>query len=294
MTAAIDTALVARLVAGQFPEWAGLAVRPVPNDGWDNRTFRLGDRLSARLPSAEGYVLQVEKEHRWLPVLAPALSLPIPVPVARGNPAAGYPWPWSVYEWLDGETAALDRIDDLTEFARTLAEFLIELAAIDSRGGPGPGPHNGHRGGDPSFYDGETRAAIVSLGDRIDGAAATRVWDAALATRWTHEPVWFHGDVAVGNLLVRNGRLSAVIDFGTSGVGDPACDLVIAWTLLDGRSREEFRSTLAPDDGTWARGRGWALWKALIVAAGAAGTNSPGIGRSLEVIDRVLADAAGR
>lgn len=266
-SSAIDTALVKRLIASQFPQWADLPVRPVAVGGWDNRTFHLGDTMSVRLPSAEGYVLQVQKEQRWLPQLAPHLPLPIPVPLGLGVPGKGFPWLWSVYGWLEGETAAVERIGDLTEFAGDLAHFLNALYRIDTADTGDelrPGPHNFYRGGSLGAYDDETRQVLDALKDDIDTDAARAVWDEALATTWQGAPVWFHGDVASGNLLVREGRLSAVIDFGIMGVGDPACDLAIGWTLFEGESREVFRAALPFDVGTWARGRGWTLWKALI------------------------------
>ena len=257
----IDVALARRLIDSQFPQWSGLPITEVDLNGWDNHTFRLGSELSIRLPNGGWYAQGVEKEHRWLPELAPQLPLPIPVPVARGAPDGEYPFPWSVYRWLEGEPAATAPVADLSEFASTLARFLNALAAVDATGGPEPGEHNWFRGAPLGVYEGETLEAIERLGAGDD---VLRVWDEAMATSWDREPVWFHGDVAVGNLLVRDGRLAAVIDFGTSGVGDPACDMVIAWTYLEGPSRERFRAERGVDPGTWARGRGWALWKALI------------------------------
>ncbi|MEJ7653669.1 MAG: aminoglycoside phosphotransferase family protein [Chloroflexia bacterium] len=288
--ATINVSLVRRLVASQFPQWAGLPIEPAEFDGWDNRTFRLGEDMSVRLPSAEGYILQVEKEHRWLPKLAQHLPLRIPVPLAKGAPADGYPWHWSVYRWLEGENATVESIADLPHFATTLARFLAALQRIDAAGGPPPGPHNFYRGAAPSVYDAETRQAVASLDDEIDTDAATVVWEAALKSTWLGSPVWLHGDVAAGNLVVKDGRLSAVIDFGCSGVGDPACDLVIAWTFLSGDSREAFRSALPLDGATWARGRGWALWKGLITLAGHIDTNLEEAGKARRVIDEVLAD----
>ena len=265
---AITAELAARLVARQFPRWADLPVVPVAESGWDNRTFRLGDAMSVRLPTAEHYVAAVAKEHAWLPRLAPHLPLRIPTPLALGMPDAGYPWPWSVRRWIDGRPAAPDRIADLSAFADTLAGFLVALWGADATGGPAAGAHSFHRGGALAVYDAETRAALATLGPSVDGAAALRMWEASLCSTWTATPVWFHGDVAVGNLLVdAGGALSAVIDFGTSGVGDPACDLVIAWTLFDGPSREVFVRRTGQDAATWARARGWALWKALITLA---------------------------
>jgi aminoglycoside phosphotransferase (APT) family kinase protein len=287
----IDAALVESLIAAQFPRWSGLPITPVVPQGWDNRTFRLGADMSVRLPSAEGYAPQVEKEHRWLPVLAPHLPLPIPVPLAMGAPAEGFPWNWSVYRWLEGETASPERINDMNEFATTLAEFLAALQRIDATGGPPSGRHSLFRGGPLTVYDAETRQALAALDGRIDTDAAGGVWEAALAAEWHGPPVPFHGDVASGNLLVRDGRLSAVIDFGCSGVGDPACDLAIAWTLFEGESRETFRAALGLDDASsWARGRGWALWKALITVAEYANTDPSKAGESGRVVDEVIAD----
>jgi aminoglycoside phosphotransferase (APT) family kinase protein len=282
----IDVALVRKLIAGQFPQWADLSVKPVEFGGWDNRTFHLGEQMTVRLPSAEEYVPSIEKEHCWLPKLAPLLPLPISVPLAKGKPAQGYPWHWSIYKWLDGETVSVERIADLCKFATALAEFLVALQRIDSTGAP----HNFSRGGPLSIYDAETRQAIAILGDVIDVSLVADVWDTALESSWQGFPVWFHGDVAVGNLLVENGALSAVIDFGSSGVGDPVCDLVIAWTLFKRESRDVFRAALPLDSASWARGRGWALWKALIVCAGLPGTNSLEIKKSWQVINEVLAD----
>jgi aminoglycoside phosphotransferase (APT) family kinase protein len=285
----VDAPLVARLIAAQFPQWAGLAVTPVEAGGWDNRTFHLGDAMSVRLPSAAAYAAQVEKEQRWLPKLAPHLPLPIPAPLAMGRPSEEFPWHWSVYRWLEGESAKSARFDDRRAFAVELARFLLALQRIDAADGPAPGAHNFFRGGPPSIYDGETRAAIAALGGLIDAAAAAEVWDAALAATWGGAPVWLHGDVEAGNLLVRDGRLSAVIDFGSSGVGDPACDLSIAWTLFDGESRAAFREALGADRAMWARARGWTLWKATITLAQQQ-SDSPAGAKLRRVIEQVVGD----
>jgi aminoglycoside phosphotransferase (APT) family kinase protein len=286
----IDTALVRRLIAQQFPEWSSLPVKPVAFGGWDNRTFHLGDHMTVRLPSATHYAEQVAKEQYWLPILAPQLPLTIPLPLAMGRPDETYPWPWSVYEWRKGETARVERIADLTGFALTLAGFLDALQRVDATGGPLPGTHNFHRGGPLRVYDTQARRALLVLDERVDVKSAIEVWEAALSTSWRLPPVWFHGDVAYGNLLVENGNLSAVIDFGTCGIGDPACDLAITWHFFEGESREAFRNARPLDKQTWARGRGWTLWKALIVAAGMSGANQSGVERSWRVIDEVLAD----
>jgi aminoglycoside phosphotransferase (APT) family kinase protein len=284
----IDATLVGRLVRRQFPHWSGLRITAAEPNGWDNRTFRLGPELLVRLPSADRYAAQVRKEHRWLPVLAPHLPLPIPVPVAMGEPDEGYPWNWSVYQWLDGTPANAARIVDLSEVAVVLARFLACLQKIDPTEGPPPGPHNFFRGGPLETYDAETRKAIATVQGMINAELATEVWETALATIWYGGPVWIHGDVAAGNLLVRDGRLAAAIDFGCSAVGDPACDLVIAWTFLSGQSREAFRVALPLDAGTWARGRAWALWKALITFAGNHQADQAAAATARRVINEVL------
>jgi aminoglycoside phosphotransferase (APT) family kinase protein len=287
----IDAGLVRRLLAAQFPAWADLPVIPAAPQGWDNRTFRLGTALSVRLPSAPGYVPQVEKEHRWLPVLAPQLPLPIPAPVARGQPSEDFPWPWSVYGWLPGEPAGTARIDDRTAFAAALADFLAALQRIDTTDGPPAGAHSFFRGAPLTVYDEETRRTIAAVREFIDAPAATVMWEAALAAPWHGPSVWFHGDVAVNNLLVRDGKLSAVIDFGCSGVGDPACDTVIAWTLFRGASRAAFRAGLPLDAATWQRGRGWALWKTLLIFNQERAHDPAKAVEVRRVIDDLLADS---
>lgn len=284
----IDAALVRKLIATQLPQWKNFEVRPVAHGGWDNRTFHLGEQLLVRMPSAAQYAGKVEKEHQWLPLLAPLLPLPIPIPLVVGKPGEGYPWNWSVYRWLDGETAEFGHIANLSDFAKSLAQFLNSLHSIDPANGPLPGPHNFYRGGPLATYDSETRQAIKILKGKIDTKAATEIWETALATTWNHAPVWVHGDISVGNLLVHNGQLCAVIDFGGLAVGDPACDLAIAWTLFKDESRETFRTMLPLDAATWARGRGWTLWKALIIAAGIIPTNASESKKYWHIIDEII------
>jgi aminoglycoside phosphotransferase (APT) family kinase protein len=298
--AQITAALVKRLLATQFPEWADLPLTRVELDGWDNTTFRLGKEMSVRLPSGDAYTAQVDKEHQWLPVLAGQLPLPIPRPLARGTPTHEFPRPWSIYRWLDGELPKLDRITDVDRFATDLAEFLHALHGIDPVDGPPAGAHSHFRGGPVTTWDAQTRAAIVALDGQIDGDRALAVWSAALEAEWGGPPVWVHGDIAATNLLVVEGKLSAVIDFGCSAVGDPACDVPIAWTLFHGKNRRTFQDALGLDDATWARGRGWALWKALIEVHPAhafdADTDQPGWLRmgwrknATEIIEDVLAE----
>jgi aminoglycoside phosphotransferase (APT) family kinase protein len=288
----IDTTLVRRLLEAQFPQWTALPLRPVPSPGWDNRVFRLGEDMAVRLPSAEAYAAQVAKEHIWLPRLAPLLPLAIPRPLAMGQPGEDYPWPWSIYSWVEGTSAREARIADRRRFATDLAGFLRALQRIEPAGGPPPGDHNCHRGGPLEYYDGETRRAVAALGERIGAFEVIGAWEASLAAGWEGAPVWLHGDFAPGNLLVRDGRLEAVIDFGCCAVGDPACDLAIAWTFLRPDERAAFRAALAPDDGAWTRGRGWALWKALIVLAGLPGNDPAEADNARITLGEVLRDHA--
>lgn len=265
----ITPGLVRELLADQFPEWSALPVKPVAWGGWDNRTMWLGDELLVRLPSDDCYAPPVQKEQRWLPVLAPQLPLAIPTPVARGRPGCGFPLSWSVYRWLAGEPLTKENVRDTVSLAVDLGEFLVALRSVDATAAPRPGAENFYRGGDLATYDAEARTAIARLGGVTDAKAALDIWEAALASSWLPAPVWIHGDMAPTNLLVREGKLSAVIDFGCAAAGDPACDLVIAWTFFSGESRAAFTQAVDLDSDTWARARGWMLWKAAITLADA-------------------------
>jgi aminoglycoside phosphotransferase (APT) family kinase protein len=186
----IDAALVRRLVAAQFPQWARLPVLPVEPGGWGHRSFRLGEQLLVRLPSAQSYAAQVDKEQRFLPVLAPQLPLQIPAPIAQGQPALGYPCKWSVYHWIEGDTVTRDNVASLHALALDLAQFLQSLQSIDAAGGPAPGEHNFFRGAGLSVYDAQVREALQRLEGQIDATAAAEVWQAALASTWQRAPVW--------------------------------------------------------------------------------------------------------
>ena len=287
----IDASLVRRLVADQFPQWADLPLEPVVSAGTDNAIYRLGADLSVRLPRVERAAGQVAKEVRWLPVLAPLLPLAVPVPRGKGVPAHGYPWSWSVHPWLDGDNATIERLADPCEAARTLARFVVALQGIDAADGPRCGAPNEHRGVPLIRRDRLVRDAIGSLGDMIDARAASEAWEAALQVpAWDGPPVWLHGDIHAGNLLARQGRISAVVDFGLLGVGDPACDLMVAWNLLGVEAREVFRAATGVDDAIWARGRGWTLSVALIALACYLHTNPALAAMSRRAIDAVLAD----
>ncbi|MFI6873634.1 aminoglycoside phosphotransferase family protein [Streptomyces sp. NPDC050400] len=263
----IDTALVRRLVDTQCPQWARLPLTVLDEAGSDHVIHRLGDELSVRLPRFTGAAGQAEKEAAWLPRLAPHLPLAVPVPVAVGRPALGYPWPWAVTRWLDGEVATVRDLGDSTRAARELAGFLRALQAVGPDGagsGDVPGSPPVRDGAGLAARDAATREAIGRTVDVFDAPAMTALWDRALSAPARQEPpVWCHGDFHTGNLLTVGGRLSAVIDFGGCGLGDPAVDLMAAFTLLSPLPRAAFRAALDVDDATWLRGRGWALCTGL-------------------------------
>jgi len=260
----ITTELVRGLIDSQFPQWSDFPIRPVEKSGHDNRTYRLGEAMSVRLPSHARYAAAVAKETHWLQQFKSQLSLPIPSPIAVGEPTAQYPLPWSVNRWLEGETITASNVRDRGRLAQDLAAFLQELQAIDASNGMPAGKHNFYRGGNLAVYNEDTRMVMEKLDSGHDPRLLAEIWALALSTTYTDDPVWVHGDVAVGNLLVQDGRLSGIIDFGTMGTGDPACDLVMAWTYFDAASRKEFIANIGAPPDMMERARGWALWKALI------------------------------
>lgn len=287
----ISQNLVETLVKTQFPAYAGLSISKVKSAGTDNALYRLGDEIVVRLPRIQSATLQIDKEHRWLPMLASQLPLAIPVPIAKGKPMADYPFAWSIYSWLAGTPAEITALDDLAQAAKSLAAFLHALQKIDTQDAPLAGEHNFERGVPLAERDTATRAAINSLTDMIDTDIAYKAWDEALAAPvWQSDPVWIHGDLQSGNLLAHNGTLRAVIDFGGLAIGDPACDLQVAWNLFTGTSREVFKATMNVDDAMWARGRGWALSIGVIALPYYKETNPVLAGIAQTAIEAVLTD----
>ncbi len=285
----VPAELVRRLLAGQFPAWADLPLARVRSAGTDNAMFRLGDEFVVRLPRIPWAISQVEREHRWLPRLAPSLPLAIPTPMAKGAPGEGYPWPWSVYRWLDGEAATMDRVRDPDEAAADLARFVVALEAIDPKGGP-----RGNRGEPLASRDEEVRGAIADLEGTLDTGVATAAWEATLRVpEWDGPPMWLHGDLLSQNMLAVDGRLTAVIDWGGVGVGDPACDSAPAWAYLPAASRDVFRQALGVDEATWARGRGWALCFGLVALPYYVETNPVLAGIARQAVEAVLDDFGG-
>ena len=285
-----DVALVRRLLAGQFPPWAELHIELVESYGTDHDIYRLGDELAARMPRIGWAATQAAKEAEWLPKLAPHLPLALPVQLAMGHPAEGYPFDWSVYEWLPGVNAN-GTLDDLDRAAVDLAAFVTALRRIDTTGAHPRAPRS--RGGPLAEGDEQVRRSIEQLGDRIDGDATLRSWEESLdAAVWDGREVWVHGDLLPGNLLVVDGRLSAVIDWGGLNVGDPACDLQPAWNVFAGDSRMRFRAELRVDDASWLRGRGWALYQAVSGLAYYWDTNPGMVRQTSHALTHVLADSS--
>ncbi len=282
----IDAELVGRLVAAQFPELADLAISAVRSTGTVNAIYRIGDHLCARLPRVQQWAKDLDNEWRWLPKLGPRLSLQVPEPVGRGNPASSYPFSWAIYGWIDGQPYADELVDDEREAAKDLAQFVVELRRID------PVAEAPRAGRKPlRELDAVTRTAIESGRGVIDSDAATAAWERALeAPAWVGTPTWIHTDLLRPNLLVRGGRLAAVIDFGAVGVGDPAADVIAAWSVFRHTGRAVFRDALAVEDGTWNRARGFALHQAALIISYYAETNPGFVSLAKRTVEEVLAD----
>lgn len=281
----IDAGLVGRLVATQFPDLAGLPIAAVRSTGTVNAIYRLGDDLCVRLPRVPAWAQDLEREVRWLPDLAPRVSLRVPEPVARGAAADGYPFPWAIYRWIGGRPYADDLVHDERQAADDLARFVVELHRIDPRGAPRAGRWP------LRDLDAATRAAIGSSGDVVDRDAAAAAWAHALgAPAWDGPPVWIHTDLLRPNLLVDGGRLCAVIDFGGVGVGDPAADVIAAWSVFGRGGREAYRAALGVDDGTWDRARGYALHQAAMIIPYYAETNPAFVALAKRTVEQVLED----
>lgn len=295
---ATSVALVRRLLAAQFPQWAALSLAPVPSAGTDNALYRLGEELVVRMPRILWAAGNVVDEWRWLPRLAPRLPLAIPAALALGEPGEGYPWQWGVYRWLPGADATQAPVADPNQLARDLADFILALQRIETTGWPPPEPPRSGRAEPLATRDAETRACIAeleSLGlhDAATSAAISAAWDAALAEPpYAGPPIWVHSDLSPLNFIVRDGRLSAIIDWGALGLGEPACDLIPAWSAFSAEARSVFRSTMAVDDAAWARGRGLALSIALIALPYYHITNPALANLARHAIAEILSEAA--
>lgn len=283
----IDETLTRSLLTRHLPAAAALPIAALPG-GWDNRSFRVGARLVARLPSDDRYIASAVKEAAVLPLLAGRLPVAVPRLVAAFGPDALFARPWSIMEWIEGETAGGLTGDALVTLAGDLTGFLRALQALDPGIGPAPGEHSFGRGGPLIAYDEEMRWALARLGTWR--ASTMAVWERALAVPFAGPAVWLHGDLHPGNLLMRDGRLAAVIDWGLAAVGDPAADLAAAWRWMDADARAVFRAGVPADEGAWARGAGWAVWKAAIILAGLPGTDQRERGWAAGVLDGLAAN----
>ena len=281
----IDTGLVHRLLTDQFPRWADRVIRPVASSGTDNAMFRLGDELAVRLPRVSRAAADIDVERRWLPALAPHLPVAIPEIVAVGEPVDDLPWRWTVNRWLPGSNPRVDALTEPEDLAIDLAEFITALRAVD----PAEGPKLG-RSGPLSDRDDATRAAITASAGLVDTDGLHGIWAEQVTVPGSPPPAWAHGDLSPGNVLIDQGRLRAVIDFGAFGVGDPTVDLVIAWNLLPAAARPILREALDVDDATWARGQGWALSIAAIQLPYYVDTNPALAANARHVLGQILAD----
>ncbi len=259
----IETNTVHDLIKEQFPQWADLEIKPVEKGGWDNRTFHLGDKMLVRLPSAERYASKVAIEQSWLPIINENISVQIPEPIVMGVPSKAYPWNWSIYNWIEGVTSDHLDYNHHPEFANDCARFLKELQSIPTKNAPNSGEHNFFRGSSPIVYNDEVEDALENLGEILNNLKIREIWERAVSSEWHKEDVWVHGDFAETNILVDKNKLKAVIDFGGASIGDPSCDLTLAWTYFNEQNREIFRYCVNMDQKTWWRAQGWCLWKSL-------------------------------
>jgi aminoglycoside phosphotransferase (APT) family kinase protein len=282
-----DSKLVRHLLASQHPQWADLPIERVRSAGTDNAMYRLGDELAVRLPRIHWSVENVAKEQKWLPVLAPRLPLAVPIPVATGDPDEVFPYPWSVVRWVPGELATLDRLGDPIQAALELAAFVLALQAVDPTGGPT------HRRGFPvRLQEQGVREGVAGLRGELDGDAVLEAWNRVMEAPDYDGPVrWFHGDLAYLNLLACGGELSGVIDWGTCGVGDPAIETIVAWSLFRPDARDAYRDALGIDDATWERGKGWVLTGVFGIPY-YRGTNPVLVADKVTAIEAVLADSS--
>lgn len=280
--------LVRGMVDSQFPQWAGLPLGRVQSSGTVHAIYRLGSDLAVRLPRAAEFTPALEREATLLPVLGPALPLAIPELVAVGVPTEDYPSTWSILRWIDGAPMAGTSVDDPESAAERLGAFVEALRSIEVAGEPS----TNQRGRPLAASDEWTRASIAAVAGEFDPVVLTARWESALAVpSWDGATTWIHGDLLPGNLLIRDGDLTAVIDFGECAVGNPTCDLVAGWWVFEGSSRDVFRRASGADWDSWNRARGWALSGAVGALAYYARTNPEFSDQARRTIRSVIADS---
>jgi aminoglycoside phosphotransferase (APT) family kinase protein len=283
----IDEALVRALLAEQFPDWAGLSLERVPSSGTDNALYRLGADMVVRLPRIDWATGDIEKDARWLEQLRPRLPVELPRLLATGVPGDSYPWTWGIYRWLEGDNPVVGAIARPFELARDVGRFVAAVRRLDLTD-----TRPGSRAGPLEAREAEVRRAIGEVAGEFDAAAVAAAWEEALgAPAWDGPPIWTHGDLLRGNLLLRDGVLFAVIDWSLLGVGDPACDTIAAWSVLPPETRDNFRAEAGFDDATWARGRGWALSVGLLQVPYYTETNPELADNGRHMVREILADA---
>ena len=291
----VDLALVRELVDEQFPRWSPLPLRELPATGTDHHLFRLGDELVVRVPRISWATDQVERDGRWLPHLADHLEVALPLQVSVGEPAHGYPWHWSVCRWIAGRTPDPRSPLDRAALTLPLGRFCRALRAVPATEGPRAGIEVS-RGVPLAERDELTREAIADVADELHAPSLLAAWEESLAAAPYDGPgSWFHADLLAGNLLIGpsghgHDTLVAVIDWGPSGIGDPAVDAAPAWSLLTGDERDGFHAEAAYDDATWLRGRGWALTTSLVALPYYRGRSRALADGSRRTILEVLAD----
>lgn len=288
----INEIIAQQLITEQFPEFKNFEIKSIKTQGHDNRTFRLGNDLLIRLPNAQRYASSIEKEQIWLPQFAPHIATMIPKPINLGQPTSYYPFSWSIYQWIEGESANNLMQDnlDLPIIAEQLAQFLTELAAINTKNGSHPGPENFYRGGRLRIYYKQTQAALQKLSSSIDVAAYEQLWHQAVQNGWLCDPVWIHGSMNPSNIIIEDKQLKSVIDFSRIAVGEPSCDLVMAWTFFDETSKQIFKENLNYKENIWENGRAWALWKSLITLADIQDLQAPVAKTQFKILENILND----
>ncbi len=289
----ISIELVKELIDSQFPEYSQYELTEVDFQGVDNRTFRIGNKYLARLPSAKCYEGQVLKEQKFLPLLKIHLSYNIPTFVKIGKPSKNYPFNWSIYEWIEGKSLNLVDQEIQTpvfkkDLAIELANFLNELHKIPIESGVNSGKHNFYRGSHPRVYEKNFFEDLEELKHIFNIEKLKKIWQENIKPSYKETPVWVHGDIAIGNLLIQKSKLHAILDFGCMAIGDPACDLVIYWNYFDFQSAKIFKSTLNLSEDVWQRAKCWHLWKNCFEIRSSLNKNAILLDAKIESINKII------